>query len=237
MNKRLLFRDCYVIIASGRSEIAFDLVSVASLHLIFKGGLLMKPLTKSQQKIYDYIKNSLNESRIPSVREICSATGLKSTSTVHLHLKTLEERGLIERDHGMNRCIRLAGAEKTASIPIMGRVTAGMPILAVEDVEGYVAVSENVRRGRELFALRVVGESMINAGILDGDTVIVHRTPSAENGEIVVALVGEEATVKRFYKENGHFRLQPENDNFEPIIVDEVVLLGKVVALFRSFDA
>lgn len=196
----------------------------------------MKPLTKSQQKVYDYIKDCLTESRIPSVREICNATGLKSTSTVHLHLKTLEERGLIERDHGMNRCIRLPGAEKTASVPVMGRVTAGMPILAVEDVEGYVTVSETFRRGRELFALRVVGESMINAGILDGDTVIVHRTPTAENGEIVVALVGEEATVKRFYKEKGHFRLQPENDSFEPIIVDEVVLLGKVVALFRSFD-
>lgn len=196
----------------------------------------MKPLTKSQQKVYDYIKDCLTESRIPSVREICNATGLKSTSTVHLHLKTLEERGLIERDHGMNRCIRLPGAEKTASVPVMGRVTAGMPILAVEDVEGYVTVSETFRRGRELFALRVVGESMINAGILDGDTVIVHRTPTAENGEIVVALVGEEATVKRFYKEKGHFRLQPENDSFEPIIVDEVVLLGKVIALFRNFD-
>lgn len=196
----------------------------------------MKPLTKSQQKVYDYIKDCLAESRIPSVREICNATGLKSTSTVHLHLKTLEERGLIERDHKMNRCIRLPGDEKTASVPVMGRVTAGMPILAVEDVEGYVTVSETFRRGRELFALRVVGESMINAGILDGDTVIVHRTPTAENGEIVVALVGEEATVKRFYKEKGHFRLQPENDSFEPIIVDEVVLLGKVIALFRNFD-
>ena len=141
----------------------------------------MKPLTKSQQKVYDYIKDCLAESRIPSVREICNATGLKSTSTVHLHLKTLEERGLIERDHKMNRCIRLPGAEKTASVPVMGRVTAGMPILAVEDVEGYVTVSETFRRGRELFALRVVGESMINAGILDGDTVIVHRTPTAEN--------------------------------------------------------
>ena len=196
----------------------------------------MKPLTKSQQKVYDYIKDCLAESRIPSVREICNATGLKATSTVHLHLKTLEERGLIERDHKMNRCIRLPGAEKTASVPVMGRVSAGMPILAVEDVEGYVTVSEPFRRGRELFALRVVGESMINAGILDGDTVIVHRTPTAENGEIVVALVGEEATVKRFYKEKGHFRLQPENDSFEPIIVDEVVLLGKVIALFRNFD-
>ena len=196
----------------------------------------MKPLTKSQQKVYDYIRECAQESRIPSVREVCAATGLKSTSTVHLHLKTLEERGLIERDKGLNRSIRLSGSKKSVQIPILGRVTAGVPILAVEDIEGYVPVSENVRRGRELFALKVCGESMINAGILDGDVAIVHRTPVAENGDIVVALIGEEATVKRFFKENGGFRLQPENDAFDPIIVDEVVLLGKLVAIYRSFE-
>ncbi|MBQ8572502.1 MAG: transcriptional repressor LexA [Ruminococcus sp.] len=196
----------------------------------------MKPLTKSQQKVYDYIRECAQDNRIPSVREICAVTGLKSTSTVHLHLKTLEEKGLIERDKGLNRCIRLSGSEKSAQIPIMGRVTAGMPILAVEDIEGYVPVSESVRRGRELFALRVCGESMINAGILDGDIAVVHRTPVAENGDIVVALIEDEATVKRFYKENGHFRLQPENDAYEPIIVDEVVLLGKLVAIYRNFE-
>lgn len=197
----------------------------------------MKPLTKSQQKVYDYIKECLPEGRIPSVREICNATGLKSTSTVHLHLKTLEERGLIERERGLNRSIRLPGSEKTVSVPVMGRVTAGMPILAVEDVDSYIPISQSFSRGRELFALRVVGESMINAGILSGDIVIVHRTPVAENGEIVVALLEDEATVKRFYKEDGHFRLQPENDAFEPIIAQEVVLLGKVVALYRSFES
>lgn len=196
----------------------------------------MKPLTKSQQKVYDYIRQCAQDNRVPSVREICAVTGLKSTSTVHLHLKTLEEKGLIERDKGLNRCIRLSGSEKSSQVPIMGRVTAGMPILAVEDIEGYVPVSENVRRGRELFALRVCGESMINAGILDGDIAVVHRTPVAENGDIVVALIEDEATVKRFYKENGHFRLQPENDAFEPIIVDEVVLLGKLVAIYRNFE-
>ncbi|MDO5123943.1 MAG: transcriptional repressor LexA [Eubacteriales bacterium] len=197
----------------------------------------MKPLTKSQQKVYDYIKECLPDGKIPSVREICNATGLKSTSTVHLHLKTLEERGLIERERGLNRSIRMPGSEKTVSVPVMGRVTAGMPILAVEDVDSYIPVSQSFSRGRELFALRVVGESMINAGIFDGDIVVVHRTPVAENGEIVVALIGDEATVKRFYKENGHFRLQPENDAFEPIVVEEVALLGKVVALYRSFEA
>lgn len=196
----------------------------------------MKPLTKSQQKVYDYIRQCAQDNRIPSVREICAVTGLKSTSTVHLHLKTLEEKGLIERDKGLNRSIRLSGSEKSSQIPIMGRVTAGMPILAVEDIEGYVPVSESVRRGRELFALRVWGESMINAGILDGDIAIIHRTPVAENGDIVVALIEDEATVKRFYKEDGHFRLQPENDAFEPIIVDEVALLGKLVAIYRNFE-
>lgn len=196
----------------------------------------MKPLTKSQQKVYDYIRECAQDNRIPSVREICAVTGLKSTSTVHLHLKTLEEKGLIERDKGLNRSIRLSGSEKSSQIPIMGRVTAGVPILAVEDIEGYVPVSESVRRGRELFALRVCGESMINAGILDGDIAVVHRTPVAENGDIVVALIEDEATVKRFYKEEGHFRLQPENDAFEPIIVDEVVLLGKLVAIYRNFE-
>ena len=195
----------------------------------------MKPLTKSQQKVFDFISQCAQESRVPSVREICVATGLKSTSTVHLHLKTLEEKGLIEREKGFNRCIRLSKTEKHSNIPVMGRVTACMPILAVEDIETYIPVSESLRRGRELFALRVVGESMINAGILDGDCVIVHRTPTANNGDIVVALIDDEATVKRFYKENGHFRLQPENDAFEPIVVPEVVLLGTVVALHREF--
>ena len=196
----------------------------------------MKPLTKSQQKVYDYISQCAQESRVPSVREICAATGLKSTSTVHLHLKTLEEKGLIEREKGFNRCIKLSKAEQSSHIPVVGRVTAGMPILAVEDIETYIPVSESLRRGRELFALRVVGESMINAGILDGDIVIVHRTPVANNGDIVVALIEDEATVKRFYKENGHFRLQPENETYEPIIVDEVVLLGRVVALHREME-
>lgn len=196
----------------------------------------MKPLTKSQQKVFDYIRSCAQEFRIPSVREICAATGLSSTSTVHLHLKTLEERGLIEREKGLNRSIRISGEEQSTPIPVMGRVTAGLPILAVEDIECYVPVAESIRRGRELFALRVMGESMINAGILDGDIIIVHRTPTADNGDIVVALVEDEATVKRFYKEDGHFRLQPENDAFEPIIVEEVLLLGKVVALHRTFD-
>ena len=179
-----------------------------------KGRCDMKPLSKSQQKIFDYLKECAGEGRVPSVREICEETGLSSTSTVHHHLKALEEKGLISREHGVNRCIQINGMEKNTDVP----------------------VSDSLKRGRELFALRVQGESMINAGIFPDDILIVHRTPVAENGEIVVALVGDEATVKRFYKENGHFRLQPENDNFEPIIVDEVALLGKVISLVRYFD-
>ena len=185
-----------------------------------KGRCDMKPLSKSQQKIFDYLKECADEGRVPSVREICEETGLSSTSTVHHHLKALEEKGLISREHGVNRCIQINGMEKNT----------------VENIECYVPVPDSLKRGRELFALRVQGESMINAGIFPDDILIVHRTPVAENGEIVVALVGDEATVKRFYKENGHFRLQPENDNFEPIIVDEVALLGKVISLVRYFD-
>lgn len=211
-------------------------ISLLRGYNVFERVSSMKPLSKSQQKIYDYILECADEGRVPSVREICNATGLKSTSTVHLHLNTLEEKGLIEREHGVNRCIKIVGrAEKSTNVPILGRVAAGMPILAVEDIEGYVPVPDNIRRGRELFALRVKGESMIDAGILDGDIVVVNRTPAAENGDIVVALVEDSATVKRFYKEKGHYRLQPENDEFEPIIVDEVVLLGTVITLVRNY--
>jgi len=195
----------------------------------------MKPLSKSQQKILDFLKECSSEGKVPSVREICTEVGLSSTSTVHHHLNALEEKGFITREHGLNRCIHIAGEEKSVGVPVLGRVAAGYPILAVEEIESYVPVPESFKRGRELFALRVQGESMIDAGIFDGDIVIVNRTPVAENGEIVVALVDDEATVKTFYKENGHFRLQPENDAFEPIIVDEVAILGKVVSLIRYF--
>ena len=193
-----------------------------------------KELTKSQQRILDFIRNSIQEGISPSVREICANTGLKSTATVHTHLKVLEEKGLIIRGQGTNRSIRLSN-DSTAVVPILGKVTAGMPILAVEDIEGYVPVSDKIKRGRELFALRVVGESMTNAGILDNDIVVVHKTPVAENGQIVVAMVEDEATVKRFYKENGHFRLQPENDDYDPIIVDDCSILGHVVSVIRYY--
>ena len=201
----------------------------------------MKPLTKSQQKVYDYIYKCSNEGRVPSIRELCAATGFKSTSTIALHLKTLEERGLIEREEGLNRCIKIKNSQNITHVPLLGRVTAGAPILAVEEIESYIPISEDIAHSKDLFALKVFGDSMINAGIFDGDIIIVNHTPVAENGDIVVAMVEDEltgemrATVKRFYKENNHIRLQPENDDFEPIIVDDVTVLGKVITLIRNY--
>ena len=195
----------------------------------------MKPLTKSQQKIYDFLKDRSQYGIPPSVREICAATGLKSTSTVHAHLKALENLGYISRDAGLNRAIHIEGCEQTAQVPILGKVTAGLPILAVEEIQGYLPITASQQRGRELFALTVQGESMKNAGILDGDYVVVERTPTARDGDIVVALIEDEATVKRLYRETDFVRLQPENDAFEPIYAKEVIILGKVVSVVRYY--
>ena len=191
----------------------------------------MASLTKSQQLVYDYLCSTMAERAVPpSVREICAATGLRSTSTVHSHLKSLETLGYITRDAGLNRSIHIVGASAAKQVPILGKVTAGLPILAVE---GYIPYPD--KSDKELFALHVDGLSMINAGILDGDYVIAEKTPVAENGEIVVGMIGDEATVKRFYKEKGTFRLQPENPDFEPIISDEITILGKVIAVIRYY--
>ena len=195
----------------------------------------MKPLTKSQQKIYDFLKDRSQYGIPPSVREICAATGLKSTSTVHAHLKALENLGYISRDAGLNLAIHIEGCEQTAQVPILGKVTAGLPILAVEEIQGYLPITASQQRGRELFALTVQGESMKNAGILDGDYVVVERTPTARDGDIVVALIEDEATVKRLYRETDCVRLQPENDAFEPIYAKEVIILGKVVSVVRYY--
>ena len=195
----------------------------------------MKPLTKSQQKIYNFLKDRSQYGFPPSVREICAATGLKSTSTVHAHLKALEHAGYITRDAGLNRAIRIESYEQTAQVPIIGKVTAGLPILAIEEIQGYLPVTTQQHKVCELFALEVQGESMKNAGILDGDYVVVERTPTAENGEIVVALLEDEATVKRLYREKDCIRLQPENDAFDPIFVTEVTILGKVISVVRYY--
>ena len=194
----------------------------------------MKPLTAKQQKVLSFLQERAQTGVPPTVREICIAAGIKSTSTVHTYLKILEEGGYIERNGRLNRSIRMPG-ETVARVPLLGKVTAGLPITAVEEVTDYVPYSGGGYEPGELFALRVSGTSMLYAGILDNDIVIVRKTPAAENGDIVVALLGDEATVKRIYFEKDHIRLQPENDAFEPIIVKEAVVLGKVISLVRNF--
>ena len=195
----------------------------------------MKPLNEKQQRVLAFVKERLGDGIPPTVREICDACGIKSTSTVHAYLKRLEEEGYIDRVDGLNRAIRLPG-ESVTRVPLLGKVTAGLPILAVEEVEDYVPFSGGSQYGAgELFALRVTGTSMINAGILDRDVVIVRRTNTAQNGDVVVALIGDEATVKRIYIESDHIRLQPENPEYEPIIVKEAIVLGKVISLVRYF--
>ena len=194
----------------------------------------------NQQKILDFIKSEIQAKGYPpSVREIANAVGLKSTSTVHGHLRRLEKKGLLHRDAMKPRAMEIMGDpsfERGAStaVPLVGNITAGQPILAEENLEEYVPLPELMLGDGEHFILKVHGDSMIDAGILDGDYIVVRSQPEAHNGEIVAAMVdGDSATVKRFYKENGHFRLQPENPKMEPIYADEVQILGKVVSLYR----
>lgn len=199
----------------------------------------MGKINDTQRRIYNYLMERSQDGVPPSVREIGKAVGLKSTSSVQANLDTLEREGYIQRDPMLKRSIRVVGQverENVTSVPLVGTVTAGMPILAVEQIEGYIPYSGKVSRDKPLFALKVRGESMIDAGIHDGDIVIVEKTPTAVNGDMVVAMIEDEATVKTFYKEKGHFRLQPHNDAFEPIITDEVIILGKVVSLIRFYN-
>lgn len=195
----------------------------------------MADMNPKALQILDYIRDRIDDGLPPSVREICAALDIKSTSTAHKYLGELQERGLIEKSSHLNRAITLPD-DRSIRVPLMGTVTAGQPILAVEEIEGYIPYRSRSLHSKDLFALRVRGESMIGAGILDGDIVIIRRTPSAENGDIVVALVEDEATVKRFYKEDGHYRLQPENDTMDPIIVESVSILGRVISLVREYE-
>ena len=196
----------------------------------------MKKMDLKQQQCLEFIKEYFDERGVaPTVREIETAMDYHSPSSAQYMLNLLEKAGYIERDPLMKRTVRIKGFDtKAYHVPLVGTVTAGQPILAVESIEDYIPVPVN-NKGKNMFALKVRGDSMINAGILNGDTVIVEQTPVASNGEIVVALIGDEATVKRFYKEKGHFRLQPENDIYEPIIVDEVSILGKVNMVIRKY--
>ena len=204
---------------------------------------VQKPRGDMQSRILAYIEQEIKtRGYAPSVREIGEAVGLKSTSTVHGHLTRLEKKGLLHRDAMKPRAIGLTSAlspfDESISlreIPVIGRVAAGTPILAEENIEETLTLPEEMVGSGDLFILRVRGESMIQAGIMNDDYIVVHKQPNANNGEIVVAMIDDEATVKRFYKENGHIRLQPENDAMKPIIVPDVQILGKVVSLIRKF--
>lgn len=197
-------------------------------------------LSEQQRKILEYIKSEVNTKGYPpSVREICGAVGLKSTSTVHGHLSKLEKNGLIRRDPTKPRAIELLDNDDdhfgaTVHIPLIGNVTAGEPILAVENIEDYFPVPKDFVDESKHYMLKVKGDSMIDAGILDGDYVLVKQQNTANNGEIVVAMIEDEATVKRFYKESNHIRLQPENPHMDPIISQSVQILGKVKGVFRK---
>ena len=200
-------------------------------------------ISKKQSEILEYIKNEiLNRGFPPSVREICEAVDLKSTSSVHSHLETLEKNGYIRRDPTKPRAIEIVDdnfnlvRRETVNVPIIGKVAAGQPLLAMENVEGYFPIPSEYMPNNKTFMLVVQGDSMINAGIFNGDYVVVEQQPTAENGQKVVALLDDSATVKTFYKENGHIRLQPENDSMEPIIVEAdqpFQILGKVIGVFR----
>ena len=199
-------------------------------------------ISKKQQEILEYIKNQILQRGFPpAVREICEAVNLKSTSSVHSHLETLEKNGYIRRDPTKPRAIEILDdtfnltRREMVNVPIIGQVAAGQPILAEENIEDYFPFPAERMPNKQTFLLKVKGESMINAGILDGDYVMVEQDATASNGDMVVALVEDSATVKTFYKEEGVFRLQPENDFMDPIIVKEVSILGKVIGVMRFF--
>ena len=199
-------------------------------------------ISKKQQEILEYIKDQLLQRGFPpAVREICEAVNLKSTSSVHSHLETLEKNGYIRRDPTKPRAIEILDdtfnltRREMVNVPIIGQVAAGQPILAEENIEDYFPIPAERMPNKQTFLLKVKGESMINAGILDGDYVLVEQEATASNGDMVVALVEDSATVKTFYKEEGVFRLQPENDFMDPIIVKEVSILGKVIGVMRFF--
>ncbi|MBQ6845018.1 MAG: transcriptional repressor LexA [Agathobacter sp.] len=199
-------------------------------------------ISDKQKEILEYMKQEiLNKGYPPTVRDICEAVKLKSTSSVHSHLETLEKNGYIRRDPTKPRAIEIIDdnfnltRREMTNVPMLGRVAAGEPILAVENVESYFPIPTEFMPNNEAFMLKVKGESMINAGIFDGDNVLVEKCNTARNGDMVVALVDDSATVKTFYKEADHIRLQPENDSMDPIIVNDCEILGKVFGVFRFF--
>ncbi|MCM1022733.1 MAG: transcriptional repressor LexA [Prevotella sp.] len=190
-------------------------------------------MNDKEKRVFEYVKERMEDGFAPSIREICAALDIRSTSTAARYVNNLVAEGYLEKVDGCNRAIKLAG-KGAVKIPLVGTITAGQPITAVEDITDYINFHQAKNYSGELFALKVRGESMINAAILDGDIVVVEKRSTAENGDIVAAMVnGGEATVKTFYKENGHYRLQPENDTMDPIIVDECEIIGKIAAVIR----
>lgn len=199
-------------------------------------------ITAKQKEILEYIKQEiLNRGYPPAVREICDAVQLKSTSSVHAHLETLEKNGYIRRDPTKPRAIEIVddtfnlARREMVNVPLLGNVAAGEPLLATQNIENYFPIPSEMMPNAETFMLRVHGDSMVNAAILDGDLILVEQQSSADNGDIVVALIDDSATVKTFYKEDDHIRLQPENDFMDPIIIKDVTILGKVIGVFRMF--
>lgn len=200
-----------------------------------------------QSKIYEYIKSEIKKGITPSIREICKAVGLSSTSSIHYHLDNLEQMGYISRPKSKKRCIEILendfymdsassiGVPEYSNVPIIGSVAAGQPILAAENIDGYFPVPTTYLTNNQTFMLRIKGNSMVNAGILNNDLVLVQQSSSAKNGEIIIALIDDSATCKTFYKEDEYIRLQPENDSYEPIYVRECNIIGKVIGLFRSY--
>ena len=223
----------------------FEIISLLCYNLIMKQVMNIMSYGKisdKQREILEYIKAEiLNKGYPPAVREICEAVKLKSTSSVHAHLETLEKNGYIRRDPTKPRAIEIVDENfnltrrEMVNVPIVGRVAAGEPILAVENIENYFPIPAEFMPNEQTFILQVQGESMVNAGILDGDYILVEQQTTANDGDMVVALVDDSATVKTFYKENGYYRLQPENDFMEPIIVSDVMIMGKVIGTFRFF--
>lgn len=210
-----------------------------------KGNVKMQALTDKEKKILDFIVDSTRRNGYPpAVRDIQQALNIKSTSTVHSYIKRLEDKKYLEREAGKSRSLKPVETSpvsiedrRSVRIPVVGKVAAGAPILALENTSEsiYFPIVKKAHMSGQLYALRVKGESMIEAGIMNGDFVVVQKCPVAENGDIVVALIGDEATVKTYYKENGHYRLQPENSTMEPIIVDSLIILGKVISVMRFY--
>lgn len=202
----------------------------------------MNELTAKEQRVLEYVQQTIeNEGYAPSVRDICASLGIRSTSTAHLYLRKLSEKGYIRKNGGKSRAVslentRYSGTERIIRVPLLGRVTAGVPITAIQNYDGYVDYPSSMSSTySNLFALRVIGESMKDAGILDGDLVVVESRQYAEDGDIVVAMIDDEATVKRYFREKDRIRLQPENQTMSPIYARDVTVLGKVIANFRFY--